>query len=426
MELDLVRQLAQEGRSKIVLFVMDGLGGLPHPETGRTELEAAWTPHLDMLAKGASCGFTVPVGIGITPGSGPGHLALFGYDPLVYQIGRGVLEASGIDFDLRPSDVAARGNFCTVDEAGLITDRRAGRISTERCTEICAELQKITLDGVQTFVEPVREHRFVLVLRGEGLSDEVSDTDPQHLGMKALAAEASGPGGEATAALVNRWVEQAEKVLADKHPANMLLLRGFAKRPDWPSMPETFKLRAAAVAHYPMYRGLAKLVGMDALPVGPALTDSIATLRENWDEYDFFFVHYKYTDTAGEDGDYDRKVEKIVEVDDKFPELMALEPDVVMVTGDHSTPAIMAAHSWHPVPFMLWSRWGRADQCESFNEIELQKGQLGNFPAKEAMALAMAHANRLKKFGASAHPGDVPPGASTSAVANLLISADDG
>ncbi len=400
MDLDLVRELAQENDSKIVLFVMDGLGGLPHPETGRTELQAAWTPHLDNIAKNSTCGFTVPVAMAITPGSGPGHLALFGYDPLEYTIGRGVLEATGIDFDLQPTDVAARGNFCTIDDEGRITDRRAGRISTERASEICDELRKISIGGVQTFVEPVREHRFVLILRGEGLDDAVSDTDPQRVGATSVPATNTRPGGEATAALVNAWVEQATQVLADKHPANMLLLRGFAKRPTWPSMPEAFKLRAAAVAHYPMYRGLAKLVGMEALPVGPTLDDSIATLRENWDRFDFFFVHYKYTDTAGEDGDYERKVQRIVEVDDKMEELLALKPDVLMIAGDHSTPATMAAHSWHPVPFMLRSRWGRADQCESFNEKELQKGQLGNFPAKDALSLAMAHAGRLKKYGA--------------------------
>ncbi len=400
MDLDLVRELAQENDSKIVLFVMDGLGGLPHPETGRTELQAAWPPHLDNIAKNSTCGFTVPVAMAITPGSGPGHLALFGYDPLEYTIGRGVLEATGIDFDLQPTDVAARGNFCTIDDEGRITDRRAGRISTERASEICDELRKISIGGVQTFVEPVREHRFVLILRGEGLDDAVSDTDPQRVGATSVPATNTRPGGEATAALVNAWVEQATQVLADKHPANMLLLRGFAKRPTWPSMPEAFKLRAAAVAHYPMYRGLAKLVGMEALPVGPTLDDSIATLRENWDRFDFFFVHYKYTDTAGEDGDYERKVQRIVEVDDKMEELLALKPDVLMIAGDHSTPATMAAHSWHPVPFMLRSRWGRADQCESFNEKELQKGQLGNFPAKDALSLAMAHAGRLKKYGA--------------------------
>ncbi|HVP05229.1 MAG TPA: 2,3-bisphosphoglycerate-independent phosphoglycerate mutase [Dehalococcoidia bacterium] len=400
MDLELVRQLAQESDSKIVLFVMDGLGGLPHPETGRTELEAAWTPHLDNIARDSSCGFTIPVGIGITPGSGPGHLALFGYDPLVYTIGRGVLEATGIDFELQPSDVAARGNFCTIDGEGKITDRRAGRIPTEKCAELCAELQKIKLEGVQTFVQPVREHRFVLVLRGDSLSDEVKDTDPERLGAKPLAAEPSGQGGAATAALVNRWLGEAQKTLAGCEPANMLLLRGFARRPDWPSMPETFKLRAAAVAHYPMYRGLAKLVGMEALPVGPALEDSIATLRENWGRFDYFFVHYKYTDTAGEDGDYDRKVEKLTEVDEAIEGITGLEPDVLMITGDHSTPAIMASHSWHPVPFMLRSKWGRADVCESFNEVALLQGCLGTFPAKEALPLAMAHAGRLRKFGA--------------------------
>jgi 2,3-bisphosphoglycerate-independent phosphoglycerate mutase len=400
MDLDLVRQLALESDTKIVLFVMDGLGGLPHPETGRTELEAAWTPHLDNIARDSSCGLTMPVGYGITPGSGPGHLALFGYDPLVYTIGRGVLEATGIDFDLQPSDIAARGNFCTIDASGKIIDRRAGRIATERCAQLSARLQKIQLPGVQTFVEPVREHRFVLVLRGEGLSDEVRDTDPERLGAAPLEAEPAGAAGVATATLVNRWLGEARTLLAGEEPANMLLLRGFAKRPNWPSMPEVFKLRAAAVAHYPMYRGLAKLVGMETLPVGPALEDSIACLRENWSRFDYFFVHYKYTDTAGEDGDYERKVEKLTEVDDAIEDLTALEPDVLMITGDHSTPATMAAHSWHPVPFLLRSKWGRADECESFNEVQLLKGSLGTFPAKEALPLAMAHAGRFRKYGA--------------------------
>src|SRR2546425_1258007 len=413
MELELVRELAQAADTKIVLFVMDGLGGLPHPETGRTELETAYIPHLDRVAKESVCGFTVPVGPGITPGSGPGHLALFGYDPFKFNIGRGVLEAAGIDFDLQPSDVAARGNFCTVDGTGRIVDRRAGRISTEDSARLVAGLRDIRVDALrqgslqggqagrtEVFVEPVREHRFVLILRGEGLSDAVADMDPQAEGVEPLPPRATSPEGEATAALVAKWVDQARKYLADKAPANMLLLRGFAKPPDWPEMPDVFKLRPAPVAPYPMDRGLAKLVGMETLPVGPALEDSIATLRENWGRFDFFFVHYKDTDTAGEDGDFDRKVAKLEEVNEAIDSLVALEPDVLMVTGDHSTPATMAAHSWHPVPFMLRSKWNRADPCTMFNEVELQQGTLGTFPAKEALPLAMAHAGRFKKYGA--------------------------
>ncbi len=401
MDLALARELSQEAETKIVLFVMDGLGGLPHPDTGRTELEAAWTPHLDRLAKESICGLTVPVSLGVTPGSGPGHLALFGYDPLVYNIGRGVLEAAGIDFDLQPPDVAARGNFCTIDDDGVITDRRAGRISTERCKELVAGLREISPgDGVQALVEPVREHRFVLVLRGEGLSDEVTDTDPQKVGVKALTSRGSTKNGEATATLVNKWVSEAQAYLADKAPANMSLLRGFAKRPDWPQMADVFRMRTAAVAHYPMYRGLAKLVGMEALAVGPTLEDTFAVLRENWDSFDYFFVHYKHTDAAGEDGDYDRKMEKIKEVDAAIGALAEMEPDVLMVTSDHSTPATMGAHSWHTVPFMLRSKWGRADDCEYFSEPALAHGSLGTFPAKESLLLAMAHAGRLRKYGA--------------------------
>lgn len=401
MDLELARQLSQPSDTKIILLVMDGLGGLPNPETHRTELETAHTTHLDMIAKQSLCGFTMPVGYGITPGSGPGHLALFGYDPLVYNIGRGVLEAAGIDFDLQPSDVAARGNFCTVDSEGRITDRRAGRISTERCAEIVEGLRKIDLGGAaELHVEPVREHRFVFVLRGDGLSDAVTDTDPQKEGVVALEPRATAPEGEATASLVKRFVDEASSYLADKAPANMLLLRGFAKRPEWPSFPEVFKMRPAAIAYYPMYRGLAKLVGMETLKVGPTIQDSIATLREHWESYDYFFVHYKYTDSAGEDGDFGRKVEALQEVDGAVPALLDLDPDVLMVAGDHSTPAIMAAHSWHPVPFMLRAKYARDDECDMFSETELLHGSLGIFPAKEALPLALAHAGRLAKYGA--------------------------
>jgi 2,3-bisphosphoglycerate-independent phosphoglycerate mutase len=400
MDLALARELSQEADTKIVLFVMDGLGGLPHPETGRTELESAYTPHLDRIAKESACGFTVPVAPGVTPGSGPGHLALFGYDPLVFNIGRGVLEAAGIDFDLQPSDVAARGNFCALDEAGRISDRRAGRISSERGAEILAGLRDIALDGAQLFVEPVREHRFVLVLRGDELSDQVADTDPQKEGVPALPARPLSPEGRRTAGLVQRFVEEAGKRIAGEHPANGLLLRGFARRPDWPPICDVFRIRPAAVAHYPMYRGLAKLVGMEALPVGPAIEDSIAALRENWGRFDFFFVHYKYTDSAGEDGDFERKVAKLEEVDAAIDRLVELGPDVLMVAGDHSTPSVLAAHSWHPVPFMMRAKNIRADQCGMFGETALQKGSLGTFPAKEALPLALAHAGRLRKYGA--------------------------
>jgi len=400
MDLELARRLSVSNGSKILLFVMDGLGGLPHPETGRSELETARTPNLDALARESACGFTLPVAPGVTPGSGPGHLSLFGYDPLKFNIGRGALEAVGIDFDLRPQDVAARGNFCTVDGGGAISDRRAGRISSERCAELCAKLRGIRLDGVELFVEPVREHRFVFVLRGDGLSVAVADTDPQREGPQPLELRATSPEGEATARLVARFVEEARRILSDESPANMLLLRGFARRPDWPSMSDVFKLRPAAVAHYPMYRGLAKLVGMEALPAGPSIDDSIATVRENWGRFDYFFVHYKYTDTAGEDGDFERKVAKLEEVDAAVPALLALGPDVLMVAGDHSTPAVMAGHSWHPVPFLMRAPWTRSDACDAFNEVALQKGSLGTFPAVEALPLALAHAGRLTKYGA--------------------------
>jgi len=400
MDLDLARELAVTSDSKIVLYVIDGLGGLPHPDTRRSELEAANIPHLDRLATEGVCGLTVPVGPGITPGSGPGHLALFGYDPYRYQVGRGVLEALGIDFALQPNDVAARGNFCTVDEAGRITDRRASRISTDTCAELCDLVREIRLPGIELFVEPVREHRFLLVLRAAGLDDRLSETDPQQLGVEPPPAHALAPEAEGTASHINRLIEEAKRVLSGRQPANMLLLRGFSKHPAFPSFGDVFRMRAAAVAVYPMYRGLAKLVGMTILPTGVTLEDELETLRQHWDEFDFFFLHYKRTDAAGEDGDFDAKVAALEAADAVVLPLREMGPDVLMVAGDHSTPATIAAHSWHPVPFVLQSQWCRPDRAREFNEAACATGSLGTFPATEAMPLAMAHARRLTKYGA--------------------------
>lgn len=400
MDERLLREIVIPGTSKIVLLVMDGLGGLPHPDTGRSELETAHCPNLDRLAREGICGLTVPVGMGITPGSGPGHLALFGYDPIRYDIGRGVLEANGIDFDLTPNDVAARGNFCTVDGAGVITDRRAGRIPTEEAARLVEELRAIQFPGVELFVEPVREHRFVLVVRGEGLSDRLTGTDPNREGLPPLSVHATVPEAEATASLLNRWVEAARARLAGHDRANMVLVRGFAKYPTLPSMQELFKLNAAAVAVYPMYRGLAKLVGMQALPPPSSFAEEIDVVCARWDDFDFFFIHFKGTDAAGEDGDFTRKVQAIEQVDREIPRLLDLKPDALMVAGDHSTPAVLAAHSWHPVPFVLYGKWCRADLAEGFNERECMRGSLGTFPATEALPLALAHAGRLTKYGA--------------------------
>jgi 2,3-bisphosphoglycerate-independent phosphoglycerate mutase len=400
MDFDLIREVAIPAETKIVLLVMDGLGGLPHPQTGRTEMETARIANLDRLAQESVCGMIYHVGIGITPGSGPGHLALFGYDPLHYRIGRGALEAVGIDFDLGPQDVAARGNFCTVDDGGLVVDRRAGRIDTDTCARLCAELRTIGLPGVELFVEPVREHRFLLVLRGDGLSDALSETDPQQVGVPPVEVAARIPEAQTMAGLVSTFVARARDRLHQHHPANMVLLRGFARWPDLPSFPDVLGLRAAAIAFYPMYRGLAKLVGMTALPTGPSLSDSLAALREHWRQFDFFFVHYKATDSTGEDGNFQAKVAKLEEVDAIIPELLTLKPDVIMVTGDHSTPSTYGAHSWHPVPFALRSRWCQPDRAEAFNERDCQKGSLGLFAATEIMPLAMAHADRFTKYGA--------------------------
>ncbi len=400
MNLELLRELSIPNDTKILLLVVDGLGGLPNA-SGRSELEQANIPQLDRLAQESLCGLTMPVGYGVTPGSGPGHLALFGYDPEHYNVGRGVLEALGIDFDLQSTDVAARGNFCTVDADGRITDRRAGRIPTERSAPLCEKLSQITLPGVQVFVEPVRDHRFLLVLRGEGLSDRVTETDPQREGQQPLPVRALAPEADATAKLLNQWVTEAARVLRDESPANMLTLRGIAKHPPMPSIVETCKFRAAAIAAYPMYRGLAKLVAMDVLKTGGTFADEMATLKQHWNDYDFLFVHFKRADAAGEDGDFQAKIAALEEIDTYIDALHQMQADVFMVAGDHSTPAVIAGHSWHPVPFLLHAKqFAPADTSEGFNEKACAHGGLGTFPAKEVLSIAMANAGRLTKYGA--------------------------
>ncbi|MBN2240924.1 MAG: 2,3-bisphosphoglycerate-independent phosphoglycerate mutase [Dehalococcoidales bacterium] len=398
--LELMETLSHPSPSKIVFLVLDGLGGLPLPETGKTELETAKTPNLDKLAAEGICGLSDPIAPGITPGSAPGHLGLFGYDPVKYNPGRGVLEAAGIDFPLEPGDVAARGNFCTVDANGLITDRRAGRISTGKCTELSALLDGQVIDGVEILVRPVREHRFVAVFRGKGLNHAVNDTDPQQVGLPPLEVTADDTDSAKLAAVANTFVNKVGKLLAGHHPANMLLLRGFSGEPGFPSMQDMYKLNPAAVAVYPMYRGLARLVGMKVLETGSTVSDCFKTIRENYPEHDFFFVHYKPTDSSGEDGDFERKVKMIEELDGSIPSLVALNPDVIVVTGDHSTPALLAGHSWHPVPVLIRSAHCRRDSATEFSESACVTGGLGRISAVQLMPLVMANAMKLLKFGA--------------------------
>lgn len=400
-DFDLLQHLLVPNPGKIVLLVMDGLGGIPREPNGPTELEFAHTPNLDRLASESSLGLTVAVRPGITPGSGPAHLALLGYDAVQYQIGRGVLESLGIGFDLKPSDVAARGNFCTVDAGGSIVDRRAGRIPTQKCVELCNKLGPITLPGVEVFVEPVKDYRFCLILRGEGLDARIADTDPQRKA-PPLAAHALAPEAELTAALINEWIAKTRAILKDEHPANALTLRGIASDPGLPRFPEVYGLRSACVAVYPMYKGVARLVGMDVIEFsGESPADEFATVKAFWGVYDFFFVHVKPTDSRGEDGDFEAKAKVIESVDAALPALLELKPDVLIVTGDHSTPSVMKSHSWHPVPTLLYAPgMTRRDPGKAFGETECLKGALGTFPATDLMPLALAHAKRLQKFGA--------------------------
>jgi 2,3-bisphosphoglycerate-independent phosphoglycerate mutase len=400
-DFELLKDLIVPNPSKIVLLVMDGLGGIPRESNGPTELEFAKTPNLDRLAAEGSLGLIVPVRPGVTPGSGPAHLALFGYDPVQYPIGRGVLESLGIGFALQLGDVAARGNFCTVDAVGDIVDRRAGRIPTEKCIELCDKLKPITLPGVEAFVEPVKDYRFCLILRGEGLDPRIEDTDPQRKA-PPLPARAAVPEAQHTADLFNEWIARAREILKNEHPANMLTLRGVASDPGLPRFPDVYGLRSACVAVYPMYKGVARLVGMDVIDFdGESPADEFATAEAFWDTYDFFFVHVKPTDSRGEDGDFEGKARVIESVDAALPALLDLAPDVLIVTGDHSTPSVLKTHSWHPVPTLLWAPGAtRRDAGQAFGETECLKGSLGIFAATDLMPLALAHARRLQKFGA--------------------------
>lgn len=397
---DLTRELQSKNDSKIVMVVADGLGGLPMTPGGLTELETARTPNLDALAQRGVQGASIPVVPGIAPGSGPGHLGLFGYDPLQYVIGRGALEATGIGFELKAGDVAARGNFCTLGADGKITDRRAGRIASEESAPLAIKLREVKIPGIEVFVEPVKEHRFVVVFRGPGLAGKIKDTDPQRVGATPLDPVPVDDASRKAAEIAKEFVRQATQLLAGHPKANGLTLRGFSDRPNLPSYDEVYGLKAAAIAVYPMYKGLARLVGMDIVGKAQTLGEQVDVMQENWAKYDFFFLHYKYTDSTGEDGNFAAKVSKIEELDAIMPRIAALQPTVLIVTGDHSTPSFLKSHSWHPVPTLLVSDCCRSDGLAKFSESNSIRGGLGQFQAKYLMTLALANAGRLGKYGA--------------------------
>ena len=402
MPFDYIPPLLRDSSSKIILLVMDGLGGLPIRQGGPTELEAAQSPHMDQLASEGVLGQVTPIRPGITPGSGPAHLALFGYDPLEYEIGRGVLESVGVGLKVGLGDIAARGNFCTLDDNGNISDRRAGRISSEEAIPLVERLKMVKVPGVSTEVRHVKEYRFAVVMRGDDLHSDILDTDPQRTGVPPLPATALSASAEPTAQLFNQWISKANQTLADNPEANGMTLRGFSTDPRLPTFKDSFGLKAAAISVYPMYKGVASLVGMQVIDFkGEAPADEFNALRDAWDEFDFFFIHIKKTDSKGEDGDFEGKSMVIEGVDQALPQLLDLKPDVLIITGDHSTPARMRTHSWHPVPFLLWApATVRPDDQKSFGERACGRGGLGNFPSVNTLPLALAHAGRLEKFGA--------------------------
>ncbi len=399
------RHLIRRTDSKIVFLVLDGLGDIRAPGFPKTALDAARKPNLDRLAREGLCGRSLPISVGVTPGSGPAHFALFGYDPLAPEndVGRGVLEVLGTGFALGHDDVAIRGNFATADADGVLTDRRAGRIPHEECVRLCRMLQDriAEIDGVETIIMPVREYRFGVVLRGAGLSPEVEETDPQLTGRKPLPPSPRVPGAKRTAEIIEKLVARCNAALAAEPKANSVLMRGISRMPRVETFQERTGLRPCAIAAYPLYRGVAKLCGMDLVDTGFSVADEIEALRGAWaGGYDFFFVHVKKTDSFGEDGNLEGKTKIIEEVDAQLPHLLDLAPDVVVVTGDHSTPCALKAHSWHPVPFLIHSKSCGMDDARAFTESECDRGGLGIFPARNIVELALANAGKLKKHGA--------------------------
>lgn len=399
--LEILKSLSVKNTTKIVLLVMDGLGGLPS-ESGLTELEAADTPNLDMLASLGEKGLLEMVDVGITPGSGPGHLALFGYDPRKYFIGRGILETLGVGAEVLPGEICARGNFCTWGEGDIVIDRRAGRIDSESSAKLIKRLGLSIkeIEGVKVRFYPGIEHRFAVVLSGEGLDDRVTDADPQKDGSKMSWSRPLEPLGSRTANVINSLVKRVRETLSGEDKANGCLLRGVSGTPEIPLFPDLYNMRSAAVATYPMYKGLARIVGMEVVDAGRTIESLFQALKREWDSFDFFFVHVKYTDSRGEDGDFEAKREVIEKVDSLVPEVLSLEPDVLVVTGDHSTPGSMGAHSWHPSPLLFSSRLVRPDGTGSFGERNCGRGSLGIMKGYKLMGLMLAHAGRLAKYGA--------------------------
>lgn len=402
MKMILPDDLVVQNDSKIIFLIIDGVGGLPFPGKAGTEMQVADIPNMDELARESLCGVLDPVSPGITPGSGPGHFALFGYDPVKSNVGRGVLAAAGIGFELTGRDLAARINFATIDSSGNITDRRAGRIDSPTNERLCAKImEKVSLGGkADIFVRTVKEHRALLVIRADNLSDLVHDTDPQETGVPPLDPEPLAEEAEGTCALLAEFISRAREALSDEPKANMVLLRGFAKHRPFKSMKKRFGLSCLAIANYPMYRGIASLIGMTLHPLTKTLDEQLVALRENYGKFDFFFFHVKDTDARGEDGDFDAKVAALEKIDAIIPEISSLNPDVLVVTGDHSTPASLAAHSWHPVPAIVRSGCCRPDTVERFDEISCLAGGLGRMPTVHLMPIALANAHRLAKFGA--------------------------
>ena len=404
---------------KVVLVIIDGLGDRPISELkDQTPLEAANTPNLDYFATNGITGIMNAIDVGIRPGSDTSHLAIFGYDPETHYTGRGIFEAAGIGMELKKGDIALRGNFATVTEDLIIVDRRAGRI--ENVSKLADALNGMKIDGVRFFVKAGVMHRAGVVLRGSNLSHMVSDNDPHEVGVKVKQVKALDNTEEAkfTASVINKFLEEAHKILKEHEvnkkrrkerllEANYILLRGASKLTHFEPFEKKYKLKACCIAGAGLYKGIAKVLGMDVLQVkgatGTANTDINAKFiaaKKALAKYDFVFVHIKYADNYAEDGNVFGKLKFIEKIDDALIHLIGIKDTLIVITADHSTPCKLKAHSGDPVPIVMFGEGVRTDKVKEFNERSCMQGGLGRIKGKDLMNEILNLIGKAKLYGA--------------------------
>ena len=404
---------------KTFFVICDGLGDRPIPKLGRkTPLEYAKTPNLDAIARRGIIGAMNTIDIGVRPGSDTAHMAIFGYDPHVYYTGRGPFETAGLRMEHKDGDICFRVNMGTVDDTLHIIDRRAGRIGDT--SAFARELNGMKIDGVEFFVKAGTGYRMGMIMRGKKLSTHITDIDPGHVGKGVRMCEATDDTSEAkrTAKILNTFVSRAHKLLKrmpvniDRQKnglpqANYLLVRGAGVYPKLPRFFDKYGLRAACFAGAGLYKGIARLIGMDVVHVPGAtgkpdsnIRAKVETAIKHRKDYDFFFIHFKGADSCGEDGDVEGKIAYIEKIDDAVAPLLKLKNSLVVITADHSTPCTIKSHSADDVPIVIMGDEVRDDDVHEFSERTCAKGRMGHIKGMHVMPIILDLMGIAEKFGA--------------------------